>query len=849
MNILPKIALALLAAASLAPSVRAVEPPVQFSRHVVPVLSRLGCAAGACHGAVQGKGGFRLSLFGSDPVGDHQRLLRDSGGRRLDRISPGHSLLLLKGTGQVAHEGGQRFQVGSPEYVLLHRWIAAGAPLDDVAKSRVRKVTLTPAGILGKPGVAFDLKAEAKYADGSAADVTYLCHFEARDGAVAAVDRQGRLTIRAPGETAVLVRYGWQPVLANVVVPRSAAMAFPDVKEHNFIDRHILKKLRRMNLPPAELCDDATFLRRACLDVTGALPEPDEVKKFLQDKAEDKRAKKIDELLTRPGHSALWATRWCDVLRARISYQDFTHQPALEGIRQFYQWVRARVQDNTPYDEFVARMIVSNSLDGRTRAQWFEDVARQYEVAERNGSDEKRLAERKTLDLYWHRFDATGVKGAIQFSHQFLGLRMQCAECHRHPSDVWTQDDLLSFANFFMRVRANTGVLSVKEAGEVKKRAGAGLTADEKKKLQAEARELQLKAKRLEAEARQKKDDRSAAARLRDEARKAQQRGGALNRAAAVLDASAVYPTKGNVFGFARVTSPLGSQTSDRFRFLGSATAIPVADNEDPRELLVAWLRQRDNPFFARAIVNRVWAHYLGCGLIDPVDDLSPLNLPSHPDLLRELCAGFIKNRYDLRWLHRTILNSRTYQQASRPHPQSKGETMNYAAFNPRRLMAEIILDSLHHATGTTEKYSSRLLAPGSKALEIPFSVADRAVGSRFTEFAFVVLGRPARSAEAVCDCERANLPSLGQALFLANHPDVWKKLRARDGRVGKILAAHRDDAERVDAVFLWTLGRPPGDAERRVCLEYVKKSPSAQKGVEGLMWGLINSKEFVLNR
>jgi len=166
-----------------------------------------------------------------------------------------------------------------------------------------------------------------------------------------------------------------------------------------------------MNLPPAELCDDATFLRRACLDVIGALPEPDEVKKFLQDRAEDKRAKKIDELLKRPGHAALWATKWCDVLRVRISYQDFTHQPALEGIRQFYEWVRARVQDNTPYDEFVARMVVSNSLDGRTRAQWFESVVRQYEESERDGPDEKRLVDRKTLELYWHRFDSTGVKG------------------------------------------------------------------------------------------------------------------------------------------------------------------------------------------------------------------------------------------------------------------------------------------------------------------------------------------------------------------------------------------------------------------------------------------------------
>jgi hypothetical protein len=847
MNALPKVALALLAASLPA---RAEETPVRFSRHVVPVLSRLGCAAGACHGAVQGKNGFKLSLFGSDPVGDHHRLLRDNGGRRLDWLSPDRSLLLLKGTGQVPHEGGQRFQVGSPEYALLRRWIAAGSPLDDVEKSRVTKVTLTPADILGKPGATFDLKVEAKYADGSSADVTQLCHYEIREGGVAEVDHKGRVTVRAAGETTVLVRYGWNPVLANVAVPRSQDAKLPVVKAHNLIDEHVLKKLRRMNLPPADLCDDALFLRRACLDVTGALPDPDEVKAFLADRAEDKRAKKIDELLKRPGHSALWATKWCDLLRVRISYQDFSQALAPEAVRRFYQWIRARVRENTPYDEFVARMIVSNSLDGRTREEWFEDVVEQYrEAAEADGPAEKKHASRKTLDLYWHRYDSTGVKGAIQFCHQFLGLRMQCAECHRHPSDVWTQDDLLSFANFFMRVRGNTGVLSVKEAGEVKKRAGTGLNAAEKKKLLAEAKQLQEKAKKLEAEARQKKDDKAAAVRLREEVRKADQRARALIRGAAVLDVSAVRPTKGNLFGFARVTSPLGSQTSERFRFLGSPGAVTLNEDEDPRELLVGWLRKPDNPFFARAIVNRTWAHYFGRGLIDPVDDLSPLNPPTHPELLQALCDGFVKSKYDLRWLHRSILTSRTYQQSSRPHPRSKGDTKNYTCFSPRRLMAEIVVDALHHATGTTERYPSRLLAPGSKAVEIPFSTADRVIGNRFTEFAFVVLGRPARSAEAVCDCEREDLPSLQQALFLANHPEIRKKIEARDGRIAKILVEHKDDMARVEAVFLWTLGRPPSEAEKKACLDYLKKSESARKGVAGLMWSLINSKEFVLNR
>jgi hypothetical protein len=274
-----------------------------------------------------------------------------------------------------------------------------------------------------------------------------------------------------------------------------------------------------------------------------------------------------------------------------------------------------------------------------------------------------------------------------------------------------------------------------------------------------------------------------------------------------------------------------------------------VADDQDPRELVVAWLRRADNPFFARAIVNRVWAHYFGRGLVDPPDDLSPLNPATHPKLLQELCDRFIQNRYDLRWLHRTILESRTYQQSSQPRAASRRDTRNYAFYYPRRLMAEIIVDALHHATGTSERYPTRLLPPGTKALEVPVSVADNAIGNRFTEFAFVVLGRPLRSAEAVCDCEREGQPSLGQALFLANHPDVWKKIQAREGRVARLLTAHKEAGRQVDEVFLWTLGRPPGAAERKLCLDYLSKSPSPRKGLEGVMWGLINSKEFVLNR
>jgi hypothetical protein len=297
----PLLATSCLLAGLLASPAWADRPAVSFSRHIVPVLSRLGCNAGACHGALRGKNGFRLSLFGSDPAADHDRLLRDFGGRRLDFLAPRRSLLLLKGTCVVPHEGGPRLRVGSSEYKLILDWIARDAPLDEVARSRVARLTVAPRETVARPGGSHRLLVEVKYSDGSVADVTTLCHFESSDPTVATVDREGRVSIRGPGEVGVLVRYGWKPVVAGFLVPRASKADFPDIRGHNFIDRHVLDKLRRLNLPPADLCDDAVFLRRVRLDATGALPEPDEVRNFLADPRPDKRARKIEEVLAAGG--------------------------------------------------------------------------------------------------------------------------------------------------------------------------------------------------------------------------------------------------------------------------------------------------------------------------------------------------------------------------------------------------------------------------------------------------------------------------------------------------------------------------------------------------------------------
>jgi hypothetical protein len=294
----------------------------------------------------------------------------------------------------------------------------------------------------------------------------------------------------------------------------------------------------------------------------------------------------------------------------------------------------------------------------------------------------------------------------------------------------------------------------------------------------------------------------------------------------------------------AKVTSPLGSQESRTYRLLGEARNVDVPKDQDPRGLVIAWMRRPDNPFFAKAIVNRVWAHYFGRGIIDPPDHLSPLNPPTHPELLDELCQGFIKNNYDLRWLHRTILNSRTYQQSSESSAENRTDRSNYAFFYLRRLPAEVLVDALNHATGVGEDMEMKFYhwRPDWKTVEIPYAPKNA-----FVTFMLEQFGRPQRNSGVQCDCERDSNASVLQVLSLANHPRIRQKIADDKGHVARILKAHTDDGRRLDEIFLVALCRLPSDAERQACASYIRESASPAEGYRGVMWSLLNTREFLL--
>jgi hypothetical protein len=830
--------LGILAIAAIARPVVPQNPPaapkqILFSRHIVPLFSKLGCNAGACHGAVKGQNGFRLTLFGADPALDHHRVCHEFSGRRLNLQDPDASLLLLKATGQIPHEGGIRLNPASADYQLLRTWIKNGAPVDKAEASAAPTLSVIPASRSLKPGESSQLQIKAVFPDQSTEDVTSFCSFEARDGAVAQVDATGNVKALAVGDTIVIARYRGDPVMAQILVPADLKGDFPAVKEHNYIDKHILAKLKKLNTHPAALCDDVTFLRRVSLDVTGALPTPDEIHTFLADKNPDKRAKKIDELLDRPGYAALWATKFSDILRP-------THFDVKNGLnenassRRTYEWLRARFQENLPYDQLTERILLATSADGRPVAAWIKEVQEYLSEDVAKNGDLKNYAKRHSLDLYWQRPGAAGVKGTLQIAHSFLGLRLECAQCHRHPHDVWQQDDLLSFANFFMPIGGAGGGTPLPEI------------APEIDNLTKKSKLLREEAKKFSEKAKDKSLAKEESAKLKEQSKSASDAAQVLDLTVKRLKATEVRVlTKA---GFASVTSTLGSQKSEVFRLLGEKKAVTVPAGNDPRAMVMAWLRQPDNPYYSKAIVNRVWAHYFGRGIIDPPDHLSVFNPATHPELLTELSADFVKHGYDLKYLHRIILNSRTYQQSAKTNASNKHDTTNYASFYLRRVPAEVLVDAINHATLGKEKYPPELFIPaGALALEVAGSTSLEQKKATL-HYAFHIFGRPQRSPEVQCDCERDTTVTVVQALYLANHPTIQAKIAAPDGRVAKVAKAQPEPKQAIGELFLWTVSRPPTESELKACLSYLKASPTYQRGLEDVMWSLLNTREFQLN-
>jgi len=412
-----------------APAAKAAEPDVSFRRDVMPVFFRAGCNVGGCHGSARGKDGFRLSLFGFDPAGDYFRLTQQIVGRRIDLAMPEQSLVLLKATGKVPHTGGELFKKDTEYYKTLLKWIEAGAPDDTAEVALPVSISIVPDKIVfeAKDEPKRQIKALAKYSDGSERDITRLAVFVAANKAVADINTDGVVSAGKRGDSYVFARFSKYTVGAEVIVlPKDTEYKWAGVTPVNYIDERIYDKLQKLQLNPSEACSDEQFLRRVYLDIIGIAPSADEYKRFMDSAATDKRAKLVDELLERPEFADVWAAKWSEWCKVRGDTNS-NFGADRKGAMLYYTWIREQFARNTPLDEFVRMQVESKGSNFQNPQANF------YTMIPTDNYDPKAVAQ--------------------DMAQLLMGVRVQCAQCHNHPFDRWTQDDYYSFETFFTGLR------------------------------------------------------------------------------------------------------------------------------------------------------------------------------------------------------------------------------------------------------------------------------------------------------------------------------------------------------------------------------------------------------------
>lgn len=698
---------------------RATEPKeISFHLDVMPVLTRTGCNTGSCHGAARGKDGFRLSLFGFDPVGDHQRITKEIGIRRINLAIPEQSLIYLKSIGAVPHSGGKRMEPDSVYAETLLAWLQGEAKLDKETPPTCTKVELFPSqAVLEGEGAAQRMVAVAHYSDGTTRDVTNLAAFTTNNELSAAVTDTGAVTAGVRGEAFVMARFDTHTVGSQILaLPKKLQYEAPEIAG-NYIDKHIADKLNRLRIVPSELCTDEEFLRRVYIDVVGLLPTEEQYTEYMEDDAPDKRARLIDSLLERKEFSEIWAMKWAQILLVKSN-----NQVSYKAAFQYSSWLTNKLAGGTPIDQIVRELIASSG-------GVFEQPATNFYQVERDT-----------------------LKTAENVAQVFMGIRTQCAQCHNHPFDRWTMDDYYGFASFFSQIGRKTG---------------------------EDYREIIIY----------------------------NRGGGEVNHP---VTKKPVPPT-----------------------FLGGPR--PETKGKDRREVLAEWITSPDNPFFATSVANRVWAHFMGVGIVEPIDDIRVSNPASNPALFDELGLRLTEYEFDLKKLVRDICNSNAYQRSTKTNETNKLDTRNYAYAQVRRIPAEMLLDCVSHATNTQDKF--RGLPKGARAVQI----ADGGTSTYFLN----TFGRSPRT--TVCACEASTDPSLSQALHMLNGSSTQGKIQ--EGQLIKSwLAEGASVSDVIGRIFVRCLSRAPTETEIATLTKLVEDSGNQQTGLEDAFWAVLNSREFMFN-
>lgn len=733
-------------AAQATVTVTNIEQPHQWSfrNHVEAVLAKSGCNSGACHGALAGKGGFRLSLRGYDPATDFNNIVKQQRGRRIELADPGQSLLLAKTSGALPHKGGLRFDTDSLDYRVIAEWIGAGAPPPSDSDAQVERLEILPEGVVLGSAQSQDLLVRAHFNNGRVEDVTRWVKFTSADETVAKVDNDGRVSVIGPGEGAITAWYASKIVITRVTSPFANKVddaVFEQEPRRNFIDELVLAKLKALRLKPSPAANDGEFLRRAFIDTIGTLPTLEETRAFLADTSADKRDRLIESLLARPEFVDYWAYRWSDMLL--INGQKLRPK----AVHAYYDWVYKQVAANVSWDEFARQIVVASGSA-------FDNGATNFYALHQ---DPEEMAE--------------------NVSQAFLGLAIGCAKCHNHPLEKWTNSQYYAFANHFSRVRAK------------------GWGGDF--------------------------------------------RGGDGNRTLYVAPTGdLIQPLTGKP----QPPTPL------------DGTPIDVDAPEDRRIPLANWLTSPNNTYFSRSITNRVWAAFFGVGLVESVDDMRISNPASNDELLNAAAKHLVENKYDLKALMRTILQSHTYQRSSLPLPENRDDKRFYSRYYTKRMMAEVLLDAISNVTDVPTAFDQIAFPGGDKEKTDAYKKGTRAIqlhDSAVDSYFLKTFGRNNR--QITCECERSEEPSMVQVLHITNGETVNQKLKATDNRLSRWLADNKPSAEVIDDAFLTCFARQPTPSEKQklvAALDEAANADAEQKRqvLEDVFWSLISTREFLFN-
>ena len=710
--------------------------PINFPNEIVPLFTKHGCNGGGCHGKSEGQNGFKLSLLGFEPTEDFEYLVKESRGRRLFPAAPEHSLLLRKGAGDLPHGGGARFEHDSWDYKAIVRWMEQGMPYGSPDDPILEKISVFPDSRIVDPGGKQQLAVTAYYSDGSVRDITGIATYESNQKEMGEVDQNGLVTMSTgeTGDMAVMIRYQEQVSVFQATIPLGIPIeSFPIAK--NVIDEKVFAKLKTLGLPTSEICDDSTFLRRTSLDIAGRLPTLEETDKYLNSDNPNKRSEWIDSLLSTTDYAEFFANKWSSILRNKRKADTYTR-----GTQAFHEWIRQSFHINKPYNQFVSELVIARGeISHNPATAWFRNVTDQKE----------RLQDTAQV---------------------LLGVRLQCAECHHHPYEKWSQQDYYGFSAFFSRI----GKKKTDMPGEEAVFHNVGL-------------------------------------------------------------ATAKHPKTGQNIK----PTPLGGDELD------------ILAEDDPRDDLASWITDEKNPFFAPMLVNRYWKHFFNRAIVEPEDDMRVTNPPTNPELLQALSNQFISTGYDIKDLIRTICNSTTYQLSAIPNEHNAGDRQNYSRYYPKRLPAEVLLDSIDRMTGSPTSFAGQL--PGTRAVALP----DDSYNS--SSYFLTVFGRP--EMDSACECERAQGASLAQTLHLLNSKNIQDKLSGAGGNAQKLTSQkERVNEDKITELYKLAFSRNPKDDEMKTAIGYIKKKTeqiendankkedSIKMAYEDLVWALLNTKEFLFN-